>query len=346
MILNYDILSQIEIQHDYFKGHALSSAEWIPSEFTKATARNLGLAYKSSQGKLKILASTQDDGDKIVLSDKLRDPFFLTFYLKFNEPYWSNLTTISTHKNKCFLFTNLNKKGNDEVESLHTGDFVTESDLIEIVRGTHYPLSKFKIDGIQIKSPYSNGNLSSSFITQINELPYLKTKPLDEGFYEIADPSGKKHEVFIVKDKVNFDGICHLAFSQEFGGIINKDGGWNKCNFLLKFSALSTYWRYYLPMTKIDHFEGVKILNETEKEQFNNGEEVEMINGDKMICFTSTSPIQLQENTGPIFQLKKNVGVENKSEGVIINRLPKPEKATLFRQDRKGNRYSDIYINL
>ena len=45
------------------------------------------------------------------------------------------------------------------------------------------------------------------------------------------------------------------------------------------------------------------------------------------------------------FQLKKNVGIENRTEGIIINKLPTAAKEMLYRVDEKGNRYSDIYIN-
>ena len=115
--------------------------------------------------------------------------------------------------------------------------------------------------------------------------------------------------------------------------------------FDLSFPARETYWRYFFLKEGLSLFEGVKISDENGVEVFTTGNEVTVDSGEKMICYTSIAPINLKQKMDGYFQLKKNVGIDNRTEGIIISKLPTPEQETLFRVNEKGIRFSDIYIN-
>ena len=344
MIHNYDILTSVEIRHEYFKSELINSTVWTPTNHTVRTLRNLGLSFKAANGRLRILASVEktENGDTI-LDERLNNPFQLSFFIQFNQPYWSNFTPLSAKGNRIFCFHN--GLGKDSLLLTQSGDKATKEDLVLKTGQSHYPLKAFEKEGIQIKKTGEDENIASYAIKEINNESFLESKVLDEGLYHIIDTQNKSESLFINRDKSNAEAICHLIFDKNRGDIIQADRSWQTKNFQINFSSLDSHWRYYFPLEKIQEYEGVRVLNGVREEVFDQGEIV-AINGSNMIRFTSLKPIRMVQHGDQTFQLRRNVGVSNRSEGVIIDRLPQPQKQKLFRQDSQGNRYSDIYINL
>lgn len=345
MIHSYDILARVEIRHEYFKNELLHSASFTPSSQTITTLRNLGLTYKTSNGLLKVLASTEKtEDDSIVLDERLNDPFQLTFFIHFNQPYWSNFTPVSADRNKVFCFYNRKEENNTSL-LLHKEATASTDDLTLKFGQSHYPLKSFEVEGIQIIKTGEETNVATYALKDLNSDTFLETKSLDEGLYTITDTAGKSESLFINRDKSNAQAICHLTFDKNWGTLINEDRSWQSHTFQINFSTRNNHWRYYFPLEKINEFEGVRVLNGVRDEVFDQGQEVD-VDGRSMLRFTSLSPIKMVQHGDQTFQLRRNVGISNRSEGVVVDRLPQPEKTELFRQDSQGNRYSDIYINL
>jgi hypothetical protein len=349
MILSYDILTQLSIKHQFFGPNLLKNVEWVPSSQSLLIAKKLGLLFKSNNGVLSVFASAEINDSKKVLDFRLQDDFSLTFYIKNNEQYWSNLTPVNIPKEETLFFSNeiINKEGSNfylqnkaEVSVVDSIKYISDINKLSL---KHLDPNSAKLSRIESKKELLEYGLKSKH----DEL-YLDERLLDEGLYEIEDKEGNLISFFLLKDKSPLDGICHLVFSPEWGGeynIINSDWTWNSMALELNFPTRETYWRYFFPKENLTHFEGVTILSEDGNLAFNSGNEVE-IHGDKMmVCYTSIEPIKLKQKMDVYFQLKKNVGIENRTEGIIINKLPTPAKETLYRVDEKGNRYSDIYIN-
>ncbi|WP_422003589.1 hypothetical protein [Roseivirga pacifica] len=343
MLLQYNILSQVAFRHDYFHNQRLNSLEWIPSKATERLAKNCGLIFKPAKDSLKILASTDADNNN-QLSDWLREDFSLTFFISFNEPFWSNISEVSKPNNKCFYFTNIDKDATSSEVLLHQNELVTSEDLVEPVNQLIYALGTAESGEFKIVQGI-NGVDCSFAIKQIDNQYILDTKPLDEGIYNLTQGETLIKKLFISKQAGQFDAICHLAFSKDFGDTINADWTWGFKSFKVRFGTKATYWRYFLPYEKMEDLEGIQIINGIKDQVFNTGEKVAIQERD-MIQFTSLSPIKLEEKRERGFQLRKNMGVRNKSEGVVISRLPEPEKTSLYRVDEQGNKYTEIYINL
>ena len=349
MILNYDILTQIGIKHHYFGAVSLSSTVWVPSNETRILGKKLGLIFKSVNGVLNIYASCETVGSKKILDYKLQDRFALTFFIQLNQQYWSNFTPVKAEKGSALYFSNEEIRKDGENYFLQKKNDVSEDDTIKLVSsistllfdGQNVETSELaKKDGTQESYDYG--------IKLVNNSLSINSRLLDEGEYELKSNEGKVENFFLLKDASSYDGICHLVFSPDWGGenkLINEDWSWNKMDFELSFPSRETFWRYYFSKKGLSLFEGVEVLDENGEDVFNSGNDVIIHSGEEMVCFTSKEPIKLKQKMDVHFQLKKNVGVENRSEGVIINKLPTPEKETLFRVDEKGIRYSDIYIN-
>lgn len=349
MIVSYDILTQLRIKHLFFGTHSLANVEWVPSGESLLLAKNRGLLFKTNNGILSILASTEVNDSIKKLDYRLQECFSLTFYIKNNEQYWSNFTPIDVPKGETLFFSNrvINKKGNNYY--LQKQEEVSEMDTIQYVSDvTKLSLLGIDNDSAKLSKVERTKELLTYGLKTNNNLLYLDDKLLDEGQYEIEDKEGFLISFFLLKDRIPFDGICHLVFSPDLEGeynIINPDWTWNSMTLELNYPSRETYWRYFIPKENISLFEGVSILSEEGNFVFDSGSEVE-VNGNKlMICFTSKEPIKLKQKMDVYFQLKKNVGIENRTEGIIINKLPTPGKETLYRVDKIGNRYSDIYIN-
>ena len=349
MILSYDILTQLSIKHQFFGSNLLNNVEWVPSSQSLSLAKNLGLFFKSNNGVLSILVNTELNDSKKVLDFRLQDDFSLTFYIKNNEQYWSNLTPVDIAKDETLFFSNeiINKENSNFY--LQNKAEVSVADSIKYISDVNkLSLKNLDPNSAKLSQIKSSKELLEYGLKSNNDELRLNDKLLDEGLYEIEDKEGNILSFFLLKDKSPLDGVCHLIFSPEWGGeynIINSDWTWNSMTLELNFPTRETYWRYFFPKENLTLFEGVTILSEDGKPAFNQGDEVNVYGSKAMICYTSIEPIKLKQKMDVYFQLKKNVGIENRTEGIIINKLPTAAKEMLYRVDEKGNRYSDIYIN-
>ncbi|GEM_PF-4392007 len=338
MLLNYNILTTIDIKHDYVDGEALKSIGWLPSEETARVAKNLGLSFKSTNGRLTILASSYKENGKVYLGEKLRDPFFLTFYIQFNDALWSNYTPLSASKTHKFFFSNRLADDNPLVSD----EMVGMNNLVQTSHVGQILLSNQDFKELILTKLGESENHNYA-IKQELENSIINGRILDEGYYELSSKDDRS-TFFLKKDKTPCDGILHLLVNPESELLVQTDCSFTPSAYSIHFPVKETKWRYIFTKEKLEELQGIRILNGVKEAVFNEGEDVN-INGLDMLRFTSNSPIALKEKTGQHFQLRKNVGIEDKSEGVIISRLPSPDKTTLYRVENNGEQYSDIYIN-
>ncbi len=340
-------MTQAEIKHDYFTANMMNHVTWIPSKATQKIAQQLGLVFKSNHGKLVIYASSENENDKIVLNEKLRSDFCLTFYIQLNEPFWTNLTPISIKKGQVLYFSNKQVVKEKDKFLLHKSPYASIENTIEVTNGLKTLSEDLDDSKLKVNKVDSKNELVSYAIKTKNGQTYIDSRLLEEGQYQITDPNKETH-FFLSKTPDSFDAICHLTYSNDWSNgqtIFNKDWTWEPVHFQLNFPTRETFWRYFIPKKSMTNYQGVMVVNEKNKVVFTPQEEVISTSGEPLICFTSQTPITIKQKLENTFQLKKNVGIENRSEGIIIGQLPGPEKETLFRMDKDGNRYSDIYIN-
>ncbi len=336
-MLSYDILNTISIGHEYFAGGTCRSVTWLPSKETEQFCKSRGVILKQNNGQLTVAVGVvKDDDGKVTLGYSLQEPFELTFFAKFNEQNWSNITPVSPSRMKRLVFTN------EEGGVLHSEEVVSDQHLTEVMFQQSL-LEGYNNEKVNLQKLGSEEDCSNA-LEQRGEDLYLLTRKLEEGVYTISDGT-KEERVFVTSEFPEFDAVFHLVYDPAFGknNVLNEDWTWNRKDFKVQFEAKSTYWRYWIPQSGLDGVEGVRIVNGDDS-GFNEGESVMAPNGQEMKLFSSNELLKLLEQPAAYFQLKKNVGVENRSEGVIISRLPIPGKDTIARINDEGKEFSDIYV--
>lgn len=363
MLLDYHLLSHIRVNHLFFSNGLAAVTELVTSRDTLKKARSLGLIIKQSPGDLKILGSVNTEDKIKTIDPALQSNFTLTFYLRITDKHWTNYTNLEKKQNQTLFFSNLNNKKVDDIYALHSTEFASDNDLIDTLH-----LSPVSINDFELKSPqlvkiggaFEDCNYA---IIPGNETTFLDPKNLDEGLYELKDGDTLVKRYFVQKEPGIFYGICHLVFGDTQGidqPFADPNGAVTPYTALINFSALSTYWRYFIPAEQLKQFNGIQIKSVKESNGNGNGtaedtaesiengftdpKTVKAPNGQEMLCFTSKEEIELREKPTGKLQLRKNVGVENRSEGIIINHLPLPKKESLYRLNENGDRFSDIYI--
>jgi len=348
LIHSYNILCKVAIYHHYYGIDPLGSIAWLPSSSTVQMARNRGVIFKSTHAGVDLYASCRYENNAYFLDYPLQEAFSLIFYISFNDSYWSNITALHLkEKNKKWYFSNVDAVDREgELHTLHKEKYVSlTNQIVTVEKGVRYSLGTSLQEEVAV---YKKGNSIenlSFLIETINGETFLNTRIMDEGSYLIKEGEKWREEVFVTDAGVSYDAICQLFFDPSLANnILHQNWSWKSTSFQIRYDSLKTYWQYVFPKEKLEDIEGLQLVDAKHQEVFSEPSEG-VIDGKAIFSFTSTEPIALERETTHAFQLKKNVNIPTKTEGVVINRLPTPSKEVLYRLDNEGNKYSIIYIN-
>jgi len=339
-MFEYNILAQITCTHESYGDRLWTDVELVPTRRTSKLASNLGLLFRMSGGKIQVLANSVRENDQLLLEEKLRDKLNLSFYIRIKDSYWSNFTNFTLDKSEIFYVSN-REKFEEQDSSLVHGDLGDDA-LLQYMQG-----AQISLDGYDIESLALHGGEEynvSSLVSSVNGSNYLNTRNLEEGKYELTDGGDNSITFYLTEEDAGHDGVFELSLDPG-QHVINEDWTWNYSQYQISFQGNKTIWKYFFPKKKMEQFAGVRIFGEGEKDLFGEGEETVIYTGDEMICFSSQKELLLEATPNNFYQLRKNVNVDNRSEGIIINQLPTPDLKKLVRVGKDGAMYSELYIN-
>lgn len=346
MIISFDILTQFSIRHDYYDGGLVPSLQIVPSAETQGIISNYRMIAKVNKGVYEVGIEVESVDGKKRLVDRLQSPFELIFLIQTNDSLWSNFTEQIPRRNHVYFFSNFATSKGDSVTYLHEESRVGENNQIAVQSERFMELSS---EGDATLTRHGAEDLDCSYAVIVqNEQRLLDTKTLDEGRYTLT-VGDSTQTFFHLKNASTMDGIIHIVVdpaNETTDPIVDSQWSLTHSKYSIHFKNRSTYWRYNFPKNQIEHMEGLQVTNGSETEIFSAPEEITAPNGQSMYCFTSLEPLELKNKPNHLLQLKKNVDVENRSEGVVIDRLPGPNKENLYRVGEHGDLISDVFINL
>ncbi len=133
MEYQFETLTRLFFKHEFFSDSKFEDIEVTPERKSIQTLNNRALLFKSFNGGCQLLFNTTLAGRSRRRSDLLKDPFYLNFQLRLNDPFFYNYTANVSHDITQSLFYFRNSSGEQEASiaagTLHKGDFVTTADL-------------------------------------------------------------------------------------------------------------------------------------------------------------------------------------------------------------------------
>jgi hypothetical protein len=346
MMIQFGILFRLGILHDFCDGGIDPRVHIEPTSATQKQLKNCGMLAKMNKGKLEIGAEVSASDEGPILLDRIQETMELNFTITFTDSYWQNYTEIRPQTNKRYFFTNQSTKETEDHILLHAADRVSQEDQIEIIGNIQLEFSVEKEISLLRKGP-SEEDLSGA-ITTVQNKKVINSGKLDEGLYELT-VDGTMRTIFILNQASNCQGVMHTILdpeNTELASIVDEKWVLQSPSFSAHFKNSSSIWRYHFTKSNIEHLVGLQVTNGGQENLFGDPNETIGPDGNTWILITSNEPIPITEKPTQYLQLKKNMNIENKSEGVVIDRLPVPNKENLYRVGADGSILTDLFINL
>lgn len=345
MTIQFGILFRLSIRHDFYDGDIDSAVQIVPTPETKRLLNNCRMLSKMNKGKLEIGAETMATDDGAVLIDRIQEPMELAFSIHLKDSFWMNYTDQLSEAGKGYFFSNAAFSEDEEHVLMHATPKVSELDQLQIIGNTTL---EYAVESeISLTRKGLTEEDRSAVIKIVQNKKVIETRKLEEGLYEITE-DGTATSVFITQaDACN--GIFHVLIdpnASDFAPVVDANWALQSPDFSAYFKNKSSVWRYHFTQSKLEHLEGIQITNGSEESPFGESSEVIGPDGNTWILISSNNPLAINYKPTQYLQLKKNMNIENKSEGVVIDRLPVPNKENLYRVGEDGNILTDLFINL
>jgi hypothetical protein len=155
--------------------------------------------------------------------------------------------------------------------------------------------------------------------------------------------------IFISSHTGSCSGIVQIIIApdkKDLAPVVDSNWVLQTPDFTAHFKNRESLWRYHFTQSNLEHLEGIEITNGGDESPFGKPEETIGPDGKTWILISSNEPLAITEKPNQYLQLKKNMKIENRSEGVVIDRLPVPNKENLYRVGQDGSILTDLFINL
>jgi hypothetical protein len=345
MFFNYQILASLSIGHESFANQIWKSMTFVPSDSSIQFAKNSGLIFKPFQGGVHVLVNSTTNKNKWYLHELLQENWCISFLLRIDDPYWSNYTELNIAEDELVYLSNGLDFNRDQV--WNTAWYSDKLKVNKLHKGDLIAIDDFDVASLELigRETYQ----MDSLLFNQNGKRFLKTKVLDEGSYQLKDSKKKEFNFYLIANRQPIIGVfdfeINLANANIIDGVKKNDWSYERKEIRVNFNSRKTIWKYMIPKHKIEQFSGVKIQSVNGAADFDTGKEIQHDTGDTMVCYSSIKALAYEESTNKSFQLKKNVNTKNRSASILINQLPVPELNTLYKVDKKGVKYSEVYIN-
>ncbi|MCR9173722.1 MAG: hypothetical protein NXI10_14565 [bacterium] len=344
MTIHYGILFQLGIAHDFYQGGTDLSVIIQPSYDTQILMKNYRVLSKMNRGKLEIAAEAEMVDGNSVLSERIQEPMELWFTLRLTDSYWSNYTDFLPSEKHIYFFSNKSNKETDEDILLHSGERASEENEMELIGTTTLELPGDA--SVTLKKQGISEDDRTAAIISVQDKQLLQTKSLDEGIYTLT-VDGQERNFIHLKNNANVHGAVQILVDPSSANdIVASDWTLQSPEFKIHFKNRSTFWRYLISSKEIEHFQGLRITNGSSESPFGEPEQAIGPDGKERLLFASSEPLSITSKPTQFLQLKKNMNIENRSEGVVIDRLPVPNKENLYRVGEDGTILTDLFINL
>lgn len=345
-MIQFGILFRLSILHDFCDGGRDPHVRIEPTLATQQRLKNYGMLAKMNQGALEIGAEVHASDEGSILLDRIQEPMELNFTLKFTDTYRPNYTEILPQTNTGYFFSNRSSTKSEDHTLLHAQDRVSQEDQIEIIGNGQLEFSADSDIRLRYRGVIEEDQ--SDAITTIQNKKVINSSKLEEGLYELT-VDGTAKDLFILGQAANPKGILQIIIdpeNTEVASVVGENWTLKSPSFVAHFKNRSTVWRYHFTKDNIEHLVGLQITNGAEEKPFGEPSETKGPDGKTWILIASNEALAITEKPNQYLQLKKNMNTENKSEGVVIDRLPVPNKENLYRVGEDGSIFTDLFINL
>lgn len=346
MTIHYGILFRLSVAHDFYQGGPDLSVTMQPSYDTQVLMSNYRMLSKMNRGKLEIGAEADLVDGTSILSDRIQEPMELWFTLRVNDSYWANYTDFLPENNRVYFFSNGNTSEIEEDILLHGSERASEENQTELIGTTTIELpgdAEVKLTRFGLIEE----DRTTAIIT-VQDKQLLQTKNIDEGKY-VLTVDGAERTFVHLKSNAHVHGVIQIIVdpkNAEYAKVLESDWTMISPDFKVHFKNRSTVWRYLISNDELEHLEGLQITNGGSESPFGEPEQTMGPDGGDRLLFTSKEPLEITSKPTQFLQLKKNMNIENRSEGVVIDRLPVPNKENLYRVGEDGTILTDLFINL
>lgn len=332
----------ILFKHEYFSDKNFKSINVTYEKDTSRFLRNLNIIIKSFPGGVHLLTTEPD------LLNTPDETSAISLLLNCNDSLFFNYTELSAYRpsDNILYFNNLNtnSKTNDNSYPLNKNKFVTQDEVIPVVKGK-ITIPNFESGKKHGFSDAAGIEISSQNIHPISpESGDFYISSLNDGIINIIE--GKK-EVGKVYNYTNDVWKKPMGILEIFTGKLYKHFKENgKVNYTINFNNRQTIWKYFLVDPVYQKFKNLTIINKSKDQAFKTPVKKTFHEEMEALMFESINKIPISELSNNYFQLVDRYDPKLKAGKVIIKNLANASPELLYHDGTKSSEtiYSHIFI--
>lgn len=343
MTLQFGILFRLSVTHDFYDGGLDPAVLISPTSATQHVLRNYGMLAKMNRGKLEVGAEVESTDDGLALAARIREPMELMFTMQIKDPHWGNYTELLPNQGKVYYFSNRNTTTTENGVLLHPTPQASEGDQMVVTTSLRFSTE----DTVTLLRKGIEDENRSTAIQTREQHKIVESRHLEEGLFE-SSVNGETQHTILSQTAPN-QGIIQVLIdpnADAFAKVFDSNWILQSPDFKVHFSNRKSIWRYHFTQKNLEHLEGIQITNGGTDSPFASPEETTGPDGNTWMLIASNEPLAITSKPTQFLQLKKNMNIENRSEGVVVDRLPVPNKENLYRVGEDGTILTDLFINL
>lgn len=333
-------------KHTYYAENPGRELKFIPTEATSRLINKIGMLLRQDEKGLHILC----DGErKEALQMKLEQSNLkFTFWLYSNNPYFINVTDLSTESAGKVLYLKNPADAKKNSIKLHKEDYVGVKDIYAIRNNSFdFPTEENKPSKVTLKNEKGEVILDKQVDPGYSLTSF---KGLAEGGYQLFLNDKEKEKFIAIAERINKPPLAFVeitfskAMKDEVLAKLTRDEDIPQYEFDINFKARQTYWQYLVVSKYHKNIEEASVYSESKDVKFKGPKETALVDGTKAFSFESNVSLPLKEYSDFHFQLRKKNG--NSANKVLVRRLPVPPIDSIKPESRDENSkvFSEIII--
>ena len=318
MQYKYNNILSVQFLHEFFGAKQLEFVSVEPTEATLKLLKNNGFSINSKQNGIEIAYESNP------LINRWTTPVYVLLKVCFNDPYWSNYTSLSSsEEGKVYVLNEKDTKG-----------IITDVRQLDYSNSGSIELPHREEDVLTAINQNNQEEIRCNLTAITPEKKLLDVRFLDEGVYSIKEDG---HLQFIFASIPSPDLLLQITLDPT-------QDAKEKQSLEYTLGTFEVYLYYYFPKKALDNYSDLAIVNGNDEVVFERADDV-TVGTQLMGCFKSLEPIKFVNDIATVFRLKRDNKGKNKGGVTVIKQLPYPDRTNLYKRTESGEKAVEMYVN-
>jgi hypothetical protein len=299
MVLKFETLFTIQVEHNYFSDNLFRGFKISPTDDSRQLMKRYGIIYRAVPGGFTILFESFFAGEERNREKLLAEELVFHFRMQLTDQLFYNYTaSVPTDlSDKIFWFSNVDEK--------------------------RKPKKNQKI----LHQDEFAGPAEALLLAVLR-------KKQEDILIQAGQADAKNMILFAWPGGPSFN---ELYFSRPFGFIEIQLNNLLEEKMNIRFSTMSTFWRYVLLSDYLQNWPDAAIIDNSSGKKLQGPEALTLPDGRTVKSFITEKPVELTQKRNTSFQLIEHYDPSNDQQSKDQNVLPNPDISNVSKINFSGN---------